>query len=259
MGLSDYYDHSVARGIVKYAGNKPDWRLYGQGWMFSPLEDLPAWDGDGVITRLESAKQVSGPSGLTYPVGLFACNDKVGLRLSSVCAAEGFDVPGQIAILGVDNEDIPCELANPSLSSIELNLERIGALAAVQPDQLMNSGETTGLGVDTVEVPPGDIIERESTSSYAGSDPLVVSALRIIRGSDGHRKKVADLLDELASGRRSPETRSKRETGQTLHQALTVQKIRVAGRILRSTDKTMEAVAGEAGFGSVQWFFFPFP
>ena len=68
MGLSDYYDHGVARGIVKYARNKPDWRLYGQGWMFSPLEDLPAWDGDGVITRLEFAEQVSGLSGLTCPV-----------------------------------------------------------------------------------------------------------------------------------------------------------------------------------------------
>lgn len=353
MGLSDYYDHGVARGIVKYARNKPDWRLYGQGWMFSPLEDLPAWDGDGVITRLEFAEQVSGLSGLTCPVvdvanafvmprvrrvsnddyqtgrlagrhfmekgfssfaycgtspgewsrqrlsgfmhetgqpdlpvflrplrwwllenfskelasfleglpgpvGLFACNDKVGLRVSSVCAAEGFDVPGQIAILGVDNEDIPCELANPPLSSIALNLERIGALAAAQLDQLMDSGETTDPGLNTVEVPPGDIIERESTSSYASSDPLVVSALRIIRGSDGHRKKVADLVDELASGRRSLETRFKRETGQTLHQALTVQKIRVAGRILRSTDKTMEAVAGESGFGSVQRFFFRF-
>ncbi|WP_319416569.1 hypothetical protein [Marispirochaeta aestuarii] len=63
-----------------------------------------------------------------------------------------------------------------------MNLERIGALAAAQLDQLMDSGERTDPGVNTVEVPPGDIIERESTSSYASSDPLVVSALRIIRG-----------------------------------------------------------------------------
>jgi LacI family transcriptional regulator len=350
MGLSDYYDHGIARGIVKYARNKPDWRLYGQGWMFSPLEDLSAWDGDGVIVRLEYAEQIpclsglacpvvdvanafgvhricrvhnddyetgrlagrhfkekgfssfafcgtshgewsrqrlagfmdetgqhrmpvflqplrwwlresfgtelsSFLAGLSGPVGLFTCNDKVGLRVSSVCGAEGFDVPERVAILGVDNEDIPCELANPPLSSIALDLERIGVMASVELEALMNSRGATRRSEKSVKIPPVGIIERESTSSYASCDPLVVAAFRLIRGSDGHRKRVADLVHELASGRRSLEIRFKRETGQTLHQALTAQKIRVAGRILRSTDKTMEAVAGESGFGSAQRFF----
>ncbi|WP_319560550.1 XylR family transcriptional regulator [Marispirochaeta sp.] len=350
MGLSDYYDHGIARGIVRYAKEQPGWRLYGHGWMFSPLEDLSNWNGDGVIARIEYEEQVQSFSKLECPVvdvanafriprvfnvsnddyetgklagryfsengftsfaycgtspgewsrerlegfktetgfgdlpcferplkwwlketysvelalflaklprpaALFTCNDKVGLRVSSICAGEGFAVPDELAILGVDNEDIPCELANPSLSSIELRLETIGAMAAARLDELMRSPGSTPRETKAVKVTPMDIIERKSSSAYASRDPLVVDVFRLIRAQDGHLRSVSDLVEELAMGRRSLETRFKQETGKTLHQSLISQKIRVASRILRTTNKTMEAVADEAGFGSTQRFF----
>jgi LacI family transcriptional regulator len=40
MGLSDYYEHGIARGVVRYARTKKDWRIFGSGWMFSRLEDI---------------------------------------------------------------------------------------------------------------------------------------------------------------------------------------------------------------------------
>ncbi|MFW6250249.1 MAG: substrate-binding domain-containing protein [Alkalispirochaetaceae bacterium] len=350
MGLSDYYDHGIARGIVRYAKREPGWQLYGHGWMFSPLEDFATWDGDGVIARIEypeDAKRLShlccpvvdvanafrlseihnvanddretgrlaarhfGENGfttfaycgvtpgewsrlrlqgfreqtglqelpvferplrwwlqesysvelalflarLTKPVALFACNDKVGLRVSSVCAAEGIAVPEEVAILGVDNEDIPCELANPSLSSIELRLEEIGAKAAARLDQLMNPRGSLVPAEDSLRVPPMGVIERKSTSAYASDNPLVVEVFRLIRADDGHLKSVSDLVEELAVGRRTLEMQFKRETGQTLHHALITQKIRIASHLLRTTTYTMEAVAEEAGFGSMQRFF----
>lgn len=350
MGLSDYYDHGIARGIVRYAKGQPGWQLYGHGWMFSPLEDLANWEGDGVIARieyeedahrlsdlrcpvvdvanafavshirsvsnddvetgkiagrhfrengfttfaycgvstgewsrqrLEGFRNETGASDLplferplqwwleerysielalflarlSKPVALFACNDKVGLRVSGVCSAEGFDVPDQVAILGVDNEDIPCELASPSLSSIELRLERIGALAAARLDELMRSRPGTLPQVEPAKVPPMEVIERKSTSAYASDNPLVVETFRLIRANDGHLRTVSDLVKEVAVGRRTLEMHFKRETGRTLHQALIAQKIRVAGNLLRNTNYTMEAIAEEAGFGSMQRFF----
>ena len=61
---------------------------------------------------------------------LFACNDTVGLKAAAAARRLGLEIPGDIAILGVDNEDILCELSVPPLSSIALDLERVGWLAA---------------------------------------------------------------------------------------------------------------------------------
>ena len=55
MELSDFYEHGIARGLVRYAKAKPDWRLFGYGWMFRSLTDLGRWDGDGIIARVEDA------------------------------------------------------------------------------------------------------------------------------------------------------------------------------------------------------------
>jgi len=347
MGLSDYYDHGIARGIVRYAKTKPGWRLYGHGWMFSPLDDLRGWDGDGVIARIEYAETATLLEGVTCPVvdvanafsaphihlvsnddaetgrlagrhfrkngfksvaycgvshaqwslrrlqgfteslgsddvpiferplswwlqerhsvelalflarlpkpvALFACNDKVGLRVSSICSAEQIAVPDQVAVLGVDNEDIPCELANPTLSSIELQLEQIGERAAATLHLLMEHPERA---VPNVLVPPVDVVERRSTLAYASANPLIVEAYRRIRSDGGHVKSVKDVADEVAVSRRTLENHFKRETGQTVHEAIIAQKIRIATHLLRSTDLKMEAIAGEAGFGSLQRFF----
>ncbi|MFW5806934.1 MAG: DNA-binding transcriptional regulator [Spirochaetota bacterium] len=366
MELADYYDHGIARGVIRYAKGRPDWLLYGHGWMFSPLDDLADWTGDGVIARIEYAAEAELASQLpcpvvdvansfpmpdvhvvsngdvetgrlagrhfkangfrnfafcgvepgewsrlrlqgfreevgtqdlpvferplewwleeTYsvelalflsrlpkPVSIFACNDKAGLRVSSTCNSEGIAVPDQVAILGVDNEDIPCELANPSLSSIALQLERIGATAAARLNWLLggNGGElssedalvssTTEIravdGPGPIVIPPLEVVERRSTSAYASSNPLVVEAFRLIRSENGRFLDVSDLVAELSVSRRTLESQFKHETGRTLHDAITLQRIRIATRLLRTTNLKVEAIAQESGFGSVQRFF----
>jgi len=57
MELSDFYEHGIARGLVRYAKAKPDWRLYGYGWMFRSLTDLELWDGDGAVRLLRRDRE----------------------------------------------------------------------------------------------------------------------------------------------------------------------------------------------------------
>ena len=56
MGLIDHYEHGIARGVVRFARGRPDWDLYGYGWMFQAMGSLERWDGDGIIARIESAR-----------------------------------------------------------------------------------------------------------------------------------------------------------------------------------------------------------
>lgn len=350
MGLSDFYEHGIARGVVRYAKSRPDWRIYGHSWMFRGLGDLGQWKGDGIITRIEdgsdadklealglplvdvagayprrafrsvtnddfltgykaaryfssigfvslaflgvakvawskarlegAAKALGISAGgipafesslpwwedsgadegqlaaflgrLPKPAAVFACNDTAGLRAVELCARLGIEVPAELAILGVDDEDIVCELASPSLSSVALDCETIGYRAAAVLDAVLE-----GLGPPegaAITVAPRDVAERESTLTYASSDPLVSRAAAAIRARAHEGLDVEGLLNLVPSSRRSLEKRFRAATGRTLHEEILAARIARAKRLLGATDLTMDAVASASGFGSLQRF-----
>ncbi len=358
MELSDYYEHGIARGLVRYAKSKPDWRLYGYGWMFRSLTDLERWDGDGIVARIEdsstadrlaalglplvdvagayerpnfrsvtnddfltgykAALHLSGCgfshfaflgvaetrwsnerrsgfekgierkgsglprferplrwwerlesqaeegelaaflNGLERPVGLFACNDTTGLRATELAGRLGLAIPDSLAILGVDNEDILCELASPSLSSIMLDCEAIGFRAASILDAALEGTEGRGDGgVPTgirVALPPKDVVERESTRVFACEDKLVARAATFIRAHAHEGIDVSDLLALVPASRRSLETRFRRAMGRSLHEEILRAKLARAKRLLREGNDTVERVAEESGFGALGRF-----
>src|SRR6267378_2410541 len=85
--------------------------------------NIPRWDRD--IEQI--AKWVRS---LPKPVGIMTCNDVRGLHLLDACSRAGTLVPEEVAVVGVDNEEIMCELCSPPLSSVAPNPELIGYGAA---------------------------------------------------------------------------------------------------------------------------------
>ncbi|MGH7867600.1 MAG: XylR family transcriptional regulator, partial [Candidatus Dormibacteraceae bacterium] len=75
---------------------------------------------------------------LPKPVGIMACNDVCGREVLQACASAGLHVPDDVAVIGVDNDELMCELSSPSLSSVALNLEGAGYEAARLLDGLMS-------------------------------------------------------------------------------------------------------------------------
>jgi len=64
-------------------------------------------------------------SGLPKPVGIMACNDDAGGSPRSLPASETA-VPEEVAVIGVDNDELLCDLSDPPLSSVALGAERAG-------------------------------------------------------------------------------------------------------------------------------------
>src|SRR5262249_33546871 len=81
----------------------------------------------GWTTEAEVRSRIAG---LSKPVGLMACNDIRAQQVLTACLAIGAAVPDEVAVLGVDNDDILCELSNPPLSSVVPDTRRIGYEAA---------------------------------------------------------------------------------------------------------------------------------
>jgi len=387
MGLTDFYEHGIARGIVRFARGRSDWDLYGFGWMFQHMGSLEGWEGDGLIARIESGRDAdrlaarglplvdvagawprpgfnqvcnddaatgrlagrhlralgfprfafcgvtrvgwsrarregfrqavgAGTAGLPVfeeslpwwehvhrserleswlaalrtPVALFACNDTAGLKLAAACRSVGLAVPRDVAILGVDNEDILCELCVPPLSSVMLDCERIGFNAAEHLAALLDAGVAHGVtrpasrgsrragkeprrAGDTsrrgaprtprgsiasrdqpVRIAPREVVERASTRIVASADPLVERALTVIRSEATGGLTVTALMKATPSSRRGLETRFRAALGRSIHDEIVRVRIEKARELLRGTTLTIAAVADESGYGNAQRF-----
>ena len=68
---------------------------------------------------------------LKLPVGIMACDDPRAHHFLEACRRLGLQVPEDVAILGVDNDELMCELCQPPLSSIETGIREVGYEAAV--------------------------------------------------------------------------------------------------------------------------------
>jgi len=76
---------------------------------------------------------------LDVPVGVLAVTDFLGRHIIEACQETGIHVPDELAVVGVDNETLFCEMAEPQLSSVALAGEQMGFQAASLLDDLIVS------------------------------------------------------------------------------------------------------------------------
>ncbi len=188
-------------------------------------------------------------TGLPKPVGLMAQDDLLAHEVINVCRYVGISIPEQIAVIGVDNDELVCELSTPTLSSIELNCERVGFEAARALDSLL-VGNDPG---PSVLVAPLRVVPRQSTDTVGLGDPAVAEALRFIRAHVSEPIKVADLARKALVSRRGLQMRFEQALGRSPHEEILQCRIARAQELLISTDKKLAAISAMAGFSSTQY------
>jgi LacI family transcriptional regulator len=186
-------------------------------------------------------------AGLPKPLGVFASNDDLGRRVLEASRAAGIAVPDSVAVLGVDNDEILCNLCNPPLSSIELSVEKAGFEAAAMLDRMM-AGQSPECWEIIVE--PMGVITRQSTDVLAIDDQDVALAVRFIRENAARPINVSDLLEAIPVARRTLECRFRNVLGRSLHAEILRAHVERAKMLLAATDKPISWVAENAGFAT---------
>jgi LacI family transcriptional regulator len=191
--------------------------------------------------------------GLPRPIGLMACNDDRGREVLEACRAAGLRVPDDVAVVGVDDDELLCELADPPLSSVALNAEAGGYRVAALLDQMMKARARSGRLARKPQrllVEPLGVVTRRSTEIVALDDPEIAAALHYLHDHAAEPIGVGDLVEHLMISRRNLEIRFRRTTGRTIHQELQRVRIERARRLLRETDLPIARIAAAAGFTS---------
>lgn len=188
---------------------------------------------------------------LPRPVGVFADTDLRARRIAWAAAEVGRTVPDDLSLLGVDNDEMLCALCNPPLTSVEQATLQIGYRAAELIDQVL-SGQP--VPAEELLIPPVGVRVRQSTSRHAVADPVVQSALAVMRQRFTQDLSVDTIAEEAAVSRRSLERLFRRHVGHTVLHELTRLRLEQACESLRSTDWGLDRVASNAGFQSLRQF-----
>jgi LacI family transcriptional regulator len=186
---------------------------------------------------------------LPKPVGLMAADDKRARQVLEVCRLADIQVPDEVAVIGVDNDEMLCQLSHPSLSSVESGARRVGHEAAALLDRLM-SGRRPPRHKFVVD--PEGVVTRQSTDVLAVDDGEVARAVALIRGNATGGITTQDVCDALKLSRSTLELRFKRAMGRTLFAEIRRVQLQRAECLVRESDLTLKQIAAQCGFQSVQ-------
>jgi LacI family transcriptional regulator len=188
---------------------------------------------------------------LTKPVGIMTCNDDMGRVVLETCKIGALSVPRQIAVVGVDNDDLVCDFTDPPLSSVALNSQKAGYDAARLLDKLMQGEKMNGQIIWHL---PSNIVTRQSSDILAIDDMDVSEAICFIRQ---HYKKPiteTEVAQAVALSRRHLYKKFMETLGHSVHKEIKNVRIEHICKLLVETDLSISQITQSMEFASMEHF-----
>jgi LacI family transcriptional regulator len=182
---------------------------------------------------------------------ILACNDVRAQQLVKMAAQIDRRIPEDLAVMGVDDDLLICELCTPRLTSIQPDTHTLGYTAAHWLHQLMLGKKTP---YRELLLPPLQITERASTDTIASDDEVLVKALRFIRDHAHERIDATKVIQHVGLARSSVETRFRSILGRTIKAEITRARVNRAAILLRETSMKLDEVAHACGFATSSHF-----
>jgi len=182
---------------------------------------------------------------LPKPIGVMACNDIRGQQVLNLCRHLGLAVPEEVAIIGVDNDEILCELSDPPLSSVVPDTLRIGYDAATLLERMMAGGKPPA---KPILIPPSGIVTRRSTEVLALDDRQLAIGLRFIRDHAFDPITINEVTKAAGMSRRVFERRFASQMGRSPKAEVRRLRLERVKQLLTDTDWSLTQIAEKTGF-----------
>lgn len=200
---------------------------------------------DSTIKRLVALRKWL--KGLPKPCGIFAAFDGTAEEIVGACHLENINVPQDIALLGVDNNEEICEQTKPTLSSICPDFEKAGYLCGELLDLQLHDpkakaqSRTFGLT---------GVVRRRSTIRSGRGDSKVTDTMEYIRQNACKRIRVIDVARFMGCSKRTAELRFLQFVGHTIADEIREVRIAQAFNLLRKPDQAIDSIANLCGYAS---------
>ncbi len=184
------------------------------------------------------------------PIGIMAVTDSRGRQLLQACRSAGLHVPDEVAVLGVDDDEIIRGLTGNRLSSVRQGTERMGELAAQLLDQQFKG---TVVAPDVHLVEPIGIMHSASSDFVAVEDEKVRDAMRYIRAHACDGIQTMHVLRQVGGSRTSLDARFKASLGSTVHQEIVREQIARVRQLLLQSALPLQEIATRTGYNTLQY------
>lgn len=181
----------------------------------------------------------------SYPTALFACNDDCAKIVAKACKIGKVQVPQEVSILGVDNDEVICSTSSTELSSISLDFKAAGFDTAVQLRELLTNKNKNNA---PIIINPIGIIPRKSTDSSAVKDPILRKCLQFIHQNINRNIGVPEVVENSYMSRRSVEYKFKKNLGTSIYKQIRKLRIRHISSLLIKTNLTIAQISYNLGF-----------
>ena len=196
---------------------------------------------------------------LPKPCALFAATDIHGVEVLAAARFCGIDVPGELAVLGVDNNEEMCERAVPPLSSIEPDYHRAGMLAVQaivgrvgQPPSRPPKDSATDADQPVRDWVYGDlrVVRRASTRPLASHDTCAARALELIRNKACSGLRPANVAAIFPCSRRMADLRFRKAVGHSIGEEIHAVQLDMAKQLASDSGRQLKSIAEFCGFAS---------
>jgi len=222
-----------------------------------PLRPTHRFGRDFILgTRVESPPDADDLAiwlrRLPKPVGVFCCDDVRASQLLTLCRSNGFSVPDDMAILGVDDDPIYCMFSTPRLSSIDPDATEIGRTAALTLAEMM---EYAGKAAKPPQltIPPKGIVARESTNTYPNAPRWFAEAISFIRDNAAKGISASDVFRHVGFSRTLVEDAFRKSGSASVQKLIAQARIDEAKRLLDTTSLPVKEIASLSGFSTLEY------
>ena len=186
---------------------------------------------------------------LPTPTALMLSHDPAAEKIMLACAKVGRRVPEDLAVVGVGDDDLVCEITNPPMSSVGHQNEMIGYESAALLHQIAQ-GRTDA--PEFTLIPPGELVIRRSSDTMAFDDPMVADAMRFIRQHESDAIGTKQVIDHVHTSRVTLDNRFLRAVGCTVAAFIRNRRLEKVKQLLSTSDLPMPTIAKHAGFSNAR-------
>lgn len=198
----------------------------------------PGSDIDGLATFLAA---------LPKPVAVYAATDQCATNVLAAAEAAKVSIPGQMALLGTDNDEFLVRHSSTPISSIKLGHVKMGYMAAKTLATFMRRRRAQTRQVQ-IHIPPVSVVERASTKPIPPATALVARAKAYIADHACKRIDVMDVVGHIGVSRSLIEKRFRQMEGTSLRRAIEERRLAEARRLLEKTTLPIKEIASRCGF-----------
>lgn len=184
-------------------------------------------------------------SSLPKPIGLFACDDSYALQVTEVCKINGIGIPNEISLLGVDNDELICNLSDPPISSIVLDTYKGGYDAGRILDMFFKGERKEPCNI---VIQPIRLELRQSTEKYDINNEYVLKVVNFIGNNFKQEIGIDSLTKLVPLSRRNLEVKFKEEVGTSIYQFILSCRVDYFTHLLLTTERSLFDIALESGF-----------